>query len=137
METRHADVSTLSNRPAARRNAPTPTATTPATSSRPSPRNGTDGGTQAHAQQAGTKTQVEFRINAENARSVCVAGTFNNWDPSKTPLKRNGNAWQTKVALPKGRHEYRFVVDGRWMTDPAAKESAPNPYGECNSVVSV
>lgn len=80
---------------------------------------------------------MEFRINAEGARSVCVAGTFNNWDPSKTPLRRNGNAWQTKIALPKGRHEYRFVVDGKWMIDPAAQDSAPNPYGERNSVVSV
>ena len=135
METRHADVSTFSDRHAARRNAPA--STTPATPSRPGPRNGTNGGTQEQTQQSENKTQVEFRINAEGARSVCVAGTFNNWDPGKTPLKRIGNAWQTKVALTRGRYEYRFVIDGKWMTDSAAKESSPNPYGELNSVVSV
>jgi len=133
METRHADATTLSDRTAGRRAAPTATTT----SSRTGTREGSNGGTQAQSQQSDDKAQVEFKINAEGARSVCVAGTFNNWDPNKTPLKRNGNAWQTRVALPKGRHEYRFVVDGKWMIDPAAKESAPNPYGERNSVVSV
>jgi 1,4-alpha-glucan branching enzyme len=136
METRHADATTLSDRSAARKSSST--TTTQAAPSRPSPRDATNGGAQAQTrQQSEDKTQVEFRINAEGARSVCVAGTFNNWDPSKTPLRRNGNAWQTKIALPKGRHEYRFVVDGKWMIDPAAQDSAPNPYGERNSVVSV
>src|SRR5215831_12772636 len=134
METRHTDAATYSDRSTGRRSAPTATTTTP---SRTGTRDGSEGGTQTQAQQSDNRSQVEFKINAEGARSVCVAGTFNNWDPNKTPLKRNGNAWQTRVALPKGRHEYRFVVDGKWMIDPAAKESAPNPYGERNSVVSV
>jgi hypothetical protein len=32
---------------------------------------------------------------------------------------------------------YRFIVDGEWRSDPNAKESAANEYGETNSVVEV
>jgi 1,4-alpha-glucan branching enzyme len=83
------------------------------------------------------RVAVEFRVDAAGAQSVHVAGTFNGWDASKTPMVRKENGWHAKVELPRGRHEYRFVVDGQWMADPNAGESAPNPYGGLNSVVSI
>jgi 1,4-alpha-glucan branching enzyme len=64
-----------------------------------------------------------------------VAGSFNGWDAKKNPLKKDGDCWKGKVTLPRGRHEYRFVVDGSWMSDPSAKESVSNPFGGSNSVV--
>jgi len=84
-----------------------------------------------------TKVQVQFKVAAGQARSVSVAGTFNDWNPEKTRLKKNGEEWKATVSLPRGRYEYRFVVDGQWMADPSAKESVPNPFGESNSVVSI
>src|ERR1051325_8423191 len=67
----------------------------------------------------GTRREIQvtaqFSVRATNARSVAVAGSFNNWDPTKTPLTRQGDRWSTKVDLPRGRYEYRFVVDGQWM----------------------
>jgi 1,4-alpha-glucan branching enzyme len=84
-----------------------------------------------------TKVQVQFKVAAGQAKSVSVAGTFNGWSPGKTPLKKNGGAWKATVALPRGRYEYRLVVDGQWMADPGAKESIPNPFGGANSVLSV
>ena len=84
-----------------------------------------------------TKVQVQFKVAAGEAKSVSVAGTFNDWNPQKTPLKRNGGGWKTTVTLPRGRYEYRFVVDGQWVADPSAKESVPNPFGSANSVLSV
>src|SRR4051794_14847263 len=33
---------------------------------------------------------VEFKLEAPDAKAVCVAGTFNNWEPKGTPLKQNG-----------------------------------------------
>jgi 1,4-alpha-glucan branching enzyme len=68
---------------------------------------------------------------------VAVAGTFNGWNPEKTPLKKNGEAWERTVALPRGRYEYRFVVDGQWVADPSVRESVPNPFGSTNSVLNV
>jgi 1,4-alpha-glucan branching enzyme len=60
-----------------------------------------------------TKVQVQFKVAASQANAVAVAGTFNGWNPEKTPLKKNGEAWERTVALPRGRYEYRFVVGGR------------------------
>ena len=80
-------------------------------------------------------TPVEFSLNMPQARSVTVAGSFNNWSPARMPLqKTDQGVWRTTASLAAGRYEYRFVVDGEWLADPAAKECAPNPYGGQNSI---
>jgi 1,4-alpha-glucan branching enzyme len=83
------------------------------------------------------KVEVQFRVAVRDAKSVSVAGTFNDWDPNKTPLKKSGEAWDTTVALPRGHYEYRFIVDGQWMADPNAAEAVPNPFGSSNSVLNI
>ena len=83
------------------------------------------------------KVEVQFRVAVQDAKSVSVAGTFNDWDPKKTPLKQNGDAWGTTVALPRGHYEYRFIVDGQWMADPNAVAAVPNPFGSSNSVLNI
>jgi 1,4-alpha-glucan branching enzyme len=83
------------------------------------------------------KIHVEFALAANEAKSVAVAGSFNGWDPKKTPLEGVAGAWHAKLELSRGRYEYRFVIDGQWVTDPNARESVPNPFGSVNSVVSV
>ncbi len=86
---------------------------------------------------AATK-QIEFVLDAPKALSVCLAGTFNEWDAGKTPLKRDRHGiWRTTLQLTPGRHQYRFVVDGKWISDPTAKESIDNQLGETNSVALV
>ncbi|MCG3148242.1 MAG: 1,4-alpha-glucan branching enzyme GlgB [Verrucomicrobiae bacterium] len=81
---------------------------------------------------------ITFTLDAPQASTVAVAGTFNDWDATRTPLTRGKNGqWKTKVSLRPGRHEYRYVVDGQWISDPAAKESAANPHGSDNSVMVV
>src|SRR5207244_2429251 len=72
------------------------------------------------------KVGVEFRLSANGASSVSVAGSFNGWE--KAPLKKEGDRWTTRLNLARGRYEYRFVVDGKWVSDPNAKESVGNPY---------
>lgn len=83
--------------------------------------------------------RVEFRVNLPGAKWAVVAGTFNNWDLSRTPLTKDPQGgWRTTVVLPPGRYEYRFVIDGaQWFSDPGAKESVPNQFGSTNSVVVV
>ena len=81
--------------------------------------------------------QVDFGLVASEAKSVSLAGSFNGWDPTVTPLMKVDGAWHVKVGLPRGRHEYRFMVDGQWMPDPGARESVLNPFGSVNSVLSV
>ena len=45
--------------------------------------------------------------------------------------------WFKELALPPGTYEYRLLVDGEWMSDPLAGETAPNPFGGVNSVLKV
>jgi 1,4-alpha-glucan branching enzyme len=81
------------------------------------------------------KTPVEFVLETPGAQSVTVAGDFNNWEPARTPLRKTGRGvWRAELPLTAGRYEYRFVVDGQWLTDPAARESTPNPFGGQNSI---
>lgn len=72
------------------------------------------------------------------AGSVCIAGTFNDWRPDATPMFCVGEGWWIKeLALPTGRYEYRLVVDGKWICDPAAREETPNPHGDFTSILTV
>jgi chromosome partitioning protein len=73
------------------------------------------------------------------AHSVQIAGDFNNWQPSKTPLQKVGKSgvWQTKIKLPAGKYRYRLVVDGQWQQDPYNETTESNPFGGFNSVVEV
>lgn len=84
---------------------------------------------------AGTKP-VAFEYFDPGARTVAVAGDFNQWNPSARPLRRDaGGRWSVSVKLAPGTYHYRFVVDGdRWVEDPLNSERAANDYGTFNSV---
>jgi 1,4-alpha-glucan branching enzyme len=80
----------------------------------------------------------DFVIQVPQAKSVTVAGNFNDWDPARTPLRKGARGnWKTTVWLPPGRYEYRFVVDGVWTDDPKAGHSVPNGFGAANAVVEI
>ena len=87
------------------------------------------------------KISVLFTTDAfEAAESVALVGSFNDWQPARTPMKkRKDGHWSVALRLDAGsRHEYRFVVDGDdWAPDAGASESAPNGFGGTNSVVAL
>jgi 1,4-alpha-glucan branching enzyme len=81
---------------------------------------------------------VRFEFTHPTARTVCIAGTFDNWQPdAKSMHPLGGGRWMKETVLPPGTYEYRLVVDGQWMPDPLAKETVPNPFGGRNSVLRV
>jgi 1,4-alpha-glucan branching enzyme len=81
---------------------------------------------------------TRLELTSTVAREVCVAGSFNDWQPTSTPLIGLGDGrWLKELALPPGRYEYRLVVDGQWTDDPSAKEFVPNPLGGRNAVIVV
>lgn len=86
-----------------------------------------------------TSRGVLFVQPAEGVRSICVAGDFNGWSPSTTPLRFNPalNIFEAMVPLSRGRHHYRLVIDGRWLSDSHNPNTQSNAYGEPNSVVEV
>jgi len=78
------------------------------------------------------------RLDAPNARTVEVTGSFCNWAAEGRALTRNRDGvWQATLLLPPGRYEYRFLVDGEWKDDPACAERVPNSFGSENSVFRV
>lgn len=68
---------------------------------------------------------------------VFLAGDFNNWNPRSHRMTGKEGAFQKKLKLAPGRHEYKFVVDGEWRIDPSAAEQQPNEFGSMNSVIHV
>lgn len=92
-----------------------------------------------------TKTKKSCRVtfkytNEEQAESAVLAGEFNDWSLTATPMKRLKNgSFSVTVSLKSGySYRFRYVLDGNvWVNDPEADSYAPNEYGEENSVVSV
>jgi hypothetical protein len=71
--------------------------------------------------------KVAFTLKGHSdAQAVSVAGTFNSWAPGANPLVRRGDAWTGEVEAEPGRLAYKFVVDGRWILDPANPRTEPD-----------
>jgi len=82
--------------------------------------------------------RISFGAYFPNANEVLLAGSFNDWQPSAAPLRNQGDGrWLVEVELERGRHEYRFVVDGTWIDDPMAAAYAINSFGILNCVLLV
>ncbi len=87
---------------------------------------------------AGRTGCVCLTLTHPTAQEVCIAGSFNDWHPTVTPMIRlEDGKWAKELALPPGRYEYRFIVDGQWVDDPAATELIPNSFGTANAVLVV
>ena len=81
---------------------------------------------------------VQFVFVAKDARQVTIAGDFNDWNPTASPLHRAGadNVWSIVLPLTPGRHLYSFVVDGRrWVPDAVAPRAPEMEFGESSVVL--
>ena len=92
-----------------------------------------------HARTDGPRLEpVRFEFTHPTATTVCVAGTFNDWQAAAKPMHRVGEGrWLKETALAAGHYEYCLVVDGQWMADPLARHTVPNPFGGRNSILEV
>jgi 1,4-alpha-glucan branching enzyme len=71
-----------------------------------------------------------FRLQGyENARQVVVSGSFNSWRERELQMKRVEGGWELPMFLREGTHAYKFVVDRRWITDPAIPLPVPMDAG--------
>ena len=94
----------------------------------------------AHKSAPADERPVQFVFVARDARQVTIAGDFNDWNPTATPLKRVGadGVWSIVLPLAPGRHLYSFVVDSqRWVPDAQAPRAPENEFGTESSVVLV
>jgi len=81
---------------------------------------------------------VRFELQGfADAREVFVAGSFNKWREHEISLQKNGAGWTVDLPLTGGKYLYKFIVDGKWMTDPANPRTETDPKGNVNSVLFV
>lgn len=60
-----------------------------------------------------------FRLPGHTeAREVIVTGSFNNWNNHNLVMNKTQNGWNLAVDLEPGYHQYKFIVDGNYITDP-------------------
>ncbi len=85
-----------------------------------------------------TSQEVEFTCHAPDAKKVCMAGKFNDWNTKSLPMKKDKNGtWKIKVKLAPGRYEYKYFVDGAWAQDLPCTDLVPNPFGTFNCEIKV
>ncbi len=77
---------------------------------------------------------VYFEYTDPSARSVAIAGTFNDWRPQVTPMVNMGaGRWRKVLMVVPGTYEYTFVVDGRPLEQSVnhatdCETTAPNAF---------
>ena len=73
---------------------------------------------------------VTFVLEAPQARQVFLAGEMTDWDKRKLPMVRGADGvWRARLDLAPGQWLYKFVVDGRWVHDPATAEHDADGQG--------
>jgi 1,4-alpha-glucan branching enzyme len=87
---------------------------------------------------------VRFECKAEHASTVFLAGSFNGWNESATPMSRDENGiWTASLDLVPSRYEYKFIIDGQWccspelLPDPSRASCVPNTLGTMNFAADV
>ncbi|MDF1551374.1 MAG: hypothetical protein P1P88_26365, partial [Bacteroidales bacterium] len=67
----------------------------------------------------------QFKLNGYlDAKEVFIAGSFNFWDPKNNPLIKQKDGWMGELEMSLGSHSYKFVVDDRWILDPANQNTS-------------
>jgi len=82
-----------------------------------------------------TPEGVLFTVEAPDAERVQLVGDFNDWELEGNEMEPLGRFWKKVVRLHPGRYRYRYVVDGRWQSDPLNTAAEPCPFGGDNSVL--
>lgn len=71
-----------------------------------------------------------------DAQKIYVAGSFNYWSAKSTAMQKTADGWEVTVDTAPGKVPYKFIVDGKWIKDPA-NPVTQNDHGNINSVVTV
>lgn len=78
---------------------------------------------------------VTFTLSGfPGAKTVILAGSFNEWNERKERMTLANGVWTTTLNLPGGKHTYKFIVDGTWIIDPANQVLEDDGTGNKNSV---
>ena len=81
--------------------------------------------------------KIKFKPSM-TCREVKLAGDFTNWEKGAIIMSKSGKSseWTASVKVAPGNYQYRFMVDGKWYTDPST-EHHRNSFGSENSILKV
>jgi len=90
-------------------------------------------------QPSGRLYETNFSLNAPEAFSVSVIGSFNNWVPGASPMENDGTGtWTVKLLLAPGTYSYKFLIDQKKkIRDPECELFEPDGFGGLNSIITV
>jgi hypothetical protein len=81
---------------------------------------------------------VRFEFTHPTAKTVCIAGTFNHWQPEAKTLHSSGVRQLVEGNRARARHLRILPRGGRQMDARSARrESVANPFGGRNSILKV
>jgi cyclomaltodextrinase / maltogenic alpha-amylase / neopullulanase len=82
---------------------------------------------------------VRFEPKIGGVNEIYIAGSFNDWAADKYPMTDpdGDGVYEIILALAKGEHLYKFVVDGNWMADENAEDFVDDGFGGQNSILRV
>ena len=91
----------------------------------------------SHRKTSNGMIPVAFELEADPGSQVFVAGSFNDWNPQQHKLDPvNGSGrFRKELMLPRGQHEYKFIVNDSWINDQQNPASVPNDLGSTNSLL--
>lgn len=79
-----------------------------------------------------------FSFQSETAKTVSIAGSFNNWSAtSHSFIKGENGLWSVTINLAPNYYQYKLVVDGKWITDPANDWKINDGGDGFNSIIKV
>ena len=68
---------------------------------------------------------------------VNLFGSFNGWNRENLPMTydKKNRVYSVSIPLEPGTYQYKYILQGKEILDPANKDSIPNGLGGYNSVV--
>jgi enterochelin esterase-like enzyme len=71
-----------------------------------------------------------------DAGDVYLTGDYNQWALEDKMNRLENGAWYIRKAFPKNaRFDYKYVVDGNWITDPLNQNVSPGGSGDNSTLV--
>ena len=85
------------------------------------------------------KREILFKVEAPEGSVVQIAGDFNEWVPESLSFTESQGRplWHKTISLGPGSYEYKYLVDGHWIADPANDSTVEDAYGGVNSLISL
>jgi chromosome partitioning protein len=84
-------------------------------------------------------SEIVFKLEASRDAAVQIAGDFNGWIPEPLHFSESQGKqlWHIAIPLQPGSYEYKYLIDGEWLSDPDNDRTVEDRYGGMNSVVTL